>query len=592
MALKDKPEVRYALWQAHQRRCTICLEDLFNYSDLQVDHIIPEATFKDNKKVKKVINDFKLTLDFDFNGLENLRPAHHKCNNDKRNNDLPEEISSRLLRRAKGKIKEVKKHIKKFEEEAKYALSLEVIRKQLNEGKITTEEYADRLNNHMADFGEADIKNFSTDGKFLKYKNKSVILEGYLPVINENRGSCLFTFNSFYIRGTNISLGHKEILSELYPGNNTPIHFEMRRYIVAKLDENNYIVQLGNSRFNLSYEEVFNLCIVIDKFISAYIEAIIELEEIIDCKDFFPNHYDLSKYHLIKVNMNLWKEILEFSSEHDYEKGSSKWHIFDASGDNMLKVYIKEDDENYNKGHKCIIHSFIDNYYSLAPSNYVWLLWNDMNLSKEYGVKDYWTVKHTYKWLTRELLPKIIRENSTVKSKRIFEKKEKINNIQVGNYYSDGEHRYFSSMYIVNATQLVSLVNEIQLFYSISRYVCTNKTEIINLYRAILASTKANNKLNYHYLCSTLNITPFTNNKVDIENFLINKIDYYNNLIENELGLLKIYSYQLDLLFRVLSSNLKELKIDLELEDIREYLESIDWYINDYNTNKLVKCYK
>ncbi|MEH7695650.1 hypothetical protein, partial [Bacillus pumilus] len=71
-----------------------------------------------------------------------------------------------------------------------------------------------------------------------------------------------------------------------------------------------------------------------------------------------------------------------------------------------------------------------------------------------------------------------------------------------------------------------------------------------------------------------------------------NKIDYYNNLIENELGLLKIYSYQLDLLFRVLYSNLKELKIDLELEDIREYLESIDWYINDYNTNKLVKCYK
>ncbi|MES9785435.1 HNH endonuclease [Bacillus pumilus] len=490
MALKDKPEVRYALWQAHQRRCTICLEDLFNYSDLQVDHIIPEATFKDNKKVKNVINDFKLTLDFDFNGLENLRPAHHKCNNDKRNNDLPEEISLRLLRRAKGKIKEVKKHIKKFEEEAKYALSLEVIRKQLSEGKITLEEYVDRINNHVADFGEVDIKNLSIYGKFLKYKNKSVVLEGYLPVINENRGSCLFTFNSFYIRGTNISLGHKEILSELYPGNNTPIHFEMRRYIVAKLDENNYIVQLGNSRFNLSYEEVFNLCIVIDKFISAYIEAIVELEEIIDCKDFIPNHYDLSKYHLIKVNMNLWKEILEFSSEHDYEKGSSQWHIFDASGDNMLKVYIREDNENYNKGYKCIIHSFIDNYYSLTPSNYVWLLWNDMNLSKEYGVKDYWTVKHTYKWLTRELLPKIIRENSAVKSKRIFKKKGKINNIQVGNYYSDSEHRYFSSMYIVNATQLVGLVNQIQLFYSISRYVCTNKTEIINLYRAILVSTK------------------------------------------------------------------------------------------------------
>lgn len=593
MALKDKPEVRYALWQAHQRRCTICFEDLFNYSDLQVDHIIPKATFKDEQKVKEALKNFKLPLDFDFNGLENLRPAHQKCNNDKRDNDLPEEITVRLLRRAKGKIKDVKKHIKKFEEEAKYALSLEVIRKQLSEGQITLEEYADRINNYVADFGVEDYKNFSADTKFLRYRNKTVILEGYLPVIGENRGTCLFTFNSFYIRGTNISLGHKEILSELYPGNNTSIDFEMRRYIVAKLDENNYIVQLGNSKFNLSYEEVVNLCTVIDKFISEYIEAIKELEDIIDCKDFIPNYYDSSKYHLIKVDMNLWNKILEFSREHDYEKGSSQWHIFDASGNNMLKVYIKEDDENYVGGHKCIIHSFIEDHYSWTPSDYVWLLWNDMSLSKEYGVKDYWTVKQTYNWLTRELFPKIIQENSSVKTKGFFKKGKRPNtNKHISNYYFDGEVRYFSSNYIVNATQLMNLVNKIQLFYSISGYACINKNELINLYKAILNSINACKKLEYHYICSKLDIAPFTNNKVDIQNFLKSKIEYYNNIIDNDLGLVKIYSYQLDLLFRVLYSNLKDLKKDLEIEDIKNYLVLIDWFINDFNTAKLVECYK
>ncbi|MED3054936.1 HNH endonuclease [Bacillus thuringiensis] len=593
MIIKNRPEVRYALWQAHQRRCTICLEDLFNYSDLEIDHIIPEATFKNKQRVTEVIENLNLSSNFDFNGLENLRPAHHKCNNDKRDNKLPDEISMRLLRRAQGKIKDVRKYIKKFEEEAKYALSLEIIRKQLNEGQITLEEYVDRINNHIADFGVEDYRSYSSNGKFLRYKNKTVILEGYLPVIGENKGTCLFTFNSFYIRGTNISLGYKEILSELYPGNNTPIDFELRRYIVAKLDENNYIIQLGNSRFNLSYEEVLNLCTVIDKFIDEYIKAIRELEETIDCKEFIPNHYDSAKYHLIKVNMNLWKEILKFSREYDYEKGSSEWHIFDASGNNMLKVYIKVDNENYNRGHKCIIHSFIEDHYSWTPSDYVWLLWNDLSFSEEYGGKDYWTVKQTYNWLTNKLLPKIIQENSSVKTRRFFQKKKQRNtNINISNYYVDGEVRYLSSSYIINSSQLITLVNEIQLFYSINGYVCMNKNELVNLYKAILKSVNACEKPEYHYICSKLDISPFTHNKVDIQKFLENKIKHYNNLMDNDLGLIKIYSNQLDLLFRVLHSNLKDLKNDLELEDIQNYLVLIDWYINDYNTGKLVEYYK
>lgn len=83
MALKDKPEVKYALWQAYQRRCAICYNDLFNYSDLEIDHIIPKSTQKDEKEFEEVKRRYELPSNFNIDGLENLRPAHHFCNNKK-----------------------------------------------------------------------------------------------------------------------------------------------------------------------------------------------------------------------------------------------------------------------------------------------------------------------------------------------------------------------------------------------------------------------------------------------------------------------------------------------------------------------------
>lgn len=585
MNIKNKPEVRYALWQAYQRKCAICLEDMFNYSDLEIDHIIPEAIFKDTKKANQIINTFNLPPEFNFNGLENLRPAHHKCNNDKRANKLPDEITAGLFRKASSKIKDVKKYIKKFDEEAKHALNIEVIRKQLNEGQITLEEYVDRINNYVSDFGVEDYKSFSKDRKFLKFKNKTVILEGYLPIVGENKGSCLFTFNSFYIRGTNISLNHKEILSELYPGNNTPLEFDLRRYIVAKLDEDNYIIQLGNSRFNLNFEEVSNLCKIVDKFIFEYISALNELEEVLDCKNFQPNYYDSSNYHLLKVNMSLWNKMLEFSRLYDYENGNTKWHIFDASGNNMLKIYIKDNTETYNRGHKCIIHSFIEDHYSWTPSDNVWLLWTDMSMTKEYSTKDYWTVNYTYNWLIKELIPKVIEWKSEVKTKRFFKKEYNIG-LQNYNYYFEGELRYINSSSIGSSKKLKEIVNELHLFYSTNSYKSINKEEIRNIYIAILKSLNKCKNSDYHYICSKLEIDSISKQE-DLINYLENKIIQYDGF-----ELIKLYSPQIDYLFRVLHSNLTDIKDKLEINEIRDYVELISWYIKEFNTEKLIESYK
>lgn len=579
MALKDKPEVRLALWQAYHMECAICLKGLISRTDLEIDHIIAQAIYKDEEKKKKVMKTFELPKDFDFDGLENLRPTHHACNKDKRAINLTDEITLSALRKAKRMIPSVKKYIKSFEEEFRYARNIEIFKKQLEKEDISGEEFLDHMNNYVADFGVEDSESELIDGKSVLFKNKSVKLEGFLPSVKEHNGSCLFTFNSFYIRGASIQLGHNEILGDLYPGNNSPIDFELRRYIVCKLNEDSYIIQLGNSRFNLTLDEVNNLCDVVDKFIVKYVNEIQEVEKILECQKFIPHYYDSQKYQLLKIDMDLWKKILKFSKKYDFENGESDWHIFDASTGNMLKIYI---DGEY----KCFIHSFIEDPFEWTPSNRVWLLWDDMS----YRIaSDYWTVNYAYEWLIGKLLPKVISEDTG--SSCLFKRKTIPVAVKTPDYYMNGDVRYLSKETIVNKIELINSVEKIRLSYSINSYFCVNKEDICKLYKAILMSVNECNKLDYHYICSKLQMTQSTNNKEEIINFIDDKIDEYRDLVGEYNGLVKIYDYQLDLLFRVFYVSIRDSNKKLEIDKIQSYLELIDRYIDDYNEKRLVECY-
>ncbi|WP_162880654.1 HNH endonuclease [Paraliobacillus sediminis] len=591
MALKDQPDVRYALWQAYQRRCAICHEDLFNYSELEIDHIIAESEGKDDKKFKELSNTYELPADFNINGLENLRPAHRKCNNKKRNNQAPREITAQLLRIAKNKLRDVKKQIKRFEEESKYALNIEAVRSYLKDGDINLEQYVDRINNYIADFGVQEFKSQTEISSYVQYKNKTVMLEGHLPKVKEPRGSCLLTFNSFYIRGTTISLGHKEILKNLYPGSQTPIEFEMRSYIIAKINDDSYIVQIGNSRFTLNIEELENLCYVIDKFIIEYITALENIESYLQANEFIPHKYDLTKYQLVKIQKDLWTSMLEFSRRNDYELGNTKWNIFDASGNNMLKVYIKEKTNKYDEGHKCIIHSFIEDSYSWEPSNYVWLVWWDINHSNKYKLRKYWNVQQTYDWLTEEFLPYVIynRNKPFKKTKLFFKRKlsydEFKESINIKEYYSTGESRYYSIEQIGDSNKLIDLVSKLNLFYSVTNNVCLRRKDIRGLYDSILLSLKECDHPDYHYICSKLGLTK-TTKKEEIKEAILEEI---SSLSLNDT--LKISGNKLDILLRVLYSNLKCMSSKLQIDEIKSYLIFIEPFIKDYNRFKVVECY-
>ncbi|KRG10718.1 hypothetical protein ACA30_21395 [Virgibacillus soli] len=585
--LKQKSEVRYAIWQAYNKKCAICGEPI-NYTQLQIDHIIAESLEKNHYELYGVLKKYELPKDFQINSLYNLRPACGYCNREKSYYEAPEEITAKLLRKAKNKINDVNREINKYLDESKYALKIETMRMAVKTGELKLEEYIDQVNNFVADYGDEYVKYEDSFTNVRSIKHFSVRLDGHLPRLHEPEGSCLFTFNSFYIRGMSINLSHTDILQTLFIGKKTPIDLFMRPYIIDKLSEDNFIIQLGNCRFNLSKDETMHLCEVVDRFIDEYIIAIEKIEKVLFCKEFLPLSNDLTKYKLIKINKNLWKLMLKFADEHDNYHGEGKWHIFDASGRNMIKVYNNQPTPQYNSGFHCFIHSLAESNDSWETTDEVWLVWWDVENNQNYGIRDYWTVEQAYKWLTTEFIPIVmytydvsLKRNKIGSRKGISFVEYRENNKFNELYYSDSK-RYLNVNKVTGINEFLELVSTLQLYYSVNRETYLEKESIESIYDALIYILNISSDTNFSYICSKLDIKQTSN-----LNELLTQVN--RNKKNEKSG--KVFGGTLDMLLRSIFSA-AEYSMDILNSDeiilLTKYLEPL---INDYNTNKLVEVY-
>jgi 5-methylcytosine-specific restriction endonuclease McrA len=70
---------RFAIWTAHSKRCAYC-EEPMKYTDLEIDHIIPQSLRKKPQELQNLLVQLSLHANFDLDSLENLLPAHGSCN--------------------------------------------------------------------------------------------------------------------------------------------------------------------------------------------------------------------------------------------------------------------------------------------------------------------------------------------------------------------------------------------------------------------------------------------------------------------------------------------------------------------------------
>ncbi len=74
------PPEKLAVHRILGPNCIWCKEPV-PYRDCEIDHIVPESV--DNEKLKRIIADFKLPLNFSVNSFYNWAPIHTRCNRGK-----------------------------------------------------------------------------------------------------------------------------------------------------------------------------------------------------------------------------------------------------------------------------------------------------------------------------------------------------------------------------------------------------------------------------------------------------------------------------------------------------------------------------
>jgi hypothetical protein len=243
----------------------------------------------------------------------------------------------------------------------------------------------------------------------------TVAIKCDLPVVFEE-GSCTIEFSNIMLRGLTCHLSHNEILSTLFVGMGTSPDWKTRCFLDREKDV--FKIFLGNTTVILSEREAYELCEVVDEVCQKYKDLMIEATNILETWNFTPVTIDNTQgFHLISVKRWLWNLMIQFTSEFDYDKGNSAWHIFDSKS-SMIRVSPK----SISDDHVIILSKAKTTYFPSSLSNDdIDLVYTDSitylslydDASREYvyedvGPQGVWTAKYTREWMLQKFIPTVL----------------------------------------------------------------------------------------------------------------------------------------------------------------------------------------
>ncbi|WP_232243111.1 RNA-binding domain-containing protein [Paenibacillus sp. GSMTC-2017] len=431
-----------------------------------------------------------------------------------------------------------------------------------------------QINAEQEDF-KSDKK--ETEETYLFVKEK-VSIQAFLPNYPDTMGSCLIIFNRF--PDVMITFNFKDILNDLFQGLYTNAIYKLRRFIVAIDKEKHiYYVQLGNNRFSLNEIEVAQLCDIIDDFSEKYLEGLRKIELHFGT---FPYEKSLAfeaGIPILKIKRSFYKEIMEFVQEHDYEKGDTSWHIFDANP-TMIKLYSKKSDERYDAGHHVILYPKQvqnESYSSFKTFDeevaIVWEPFHDFGNKKSlmnFNDRYLWSAEKSYEWFTNELIPYVIYYNEMKKRKPLFNtfKRNTFEDfrqtLKIKDYFNDCKVRKKINLSdVLTIKRLLELVNNMQYFYHNrgSQSGWFTAEELISLYQSIVICLKHTPLNEYYYISGNLRFA--TGTTLD---GILSDIDRHISTIENGKNSFSI----VDTALRCLIVSLRDNKSNLNISQIGE----------------------
>jgi ATP-dependent DNA helicase RecG len=371
----------------------------------------------------------------------------------------------------------------------------------------------------------AEQENFKSDKKETEdtylFVKERVSLQAFLPNYPDTMGSCLITFNRF--PDVMITFDYKDILHDLFQGLYTEAVYRLRRFIVAIDKEKHiYYVQLGNNRIPLNEIEITQLCEIIDDFSERFLVGLRRIEDYLGTFPFDKTLAINEGIPILKIKRNLYKKIMGFVKEHDYEKGDTSWHIFDANS-TMIKVYSKKPDERFDAGYHVILYPRQvpnESYSTFKISDdevaIVWEPLNDFGKEKSltnFNERNLWNAEKSYNWFTNELIPYVLyyyelKEKKplfTVFNRNTFEEFKQTFNAE-DNFIDCKVRKEITLSEVSTIKDLLELVNNMQYFYHIrgSQSDWLTSEELVSLYQSIVICLKHTPLNEYYYIRGNL----------------------------------------------------------------------------------------
>lgn len=375
-----KTDLRYAIWIAHNKKCVYTGNLILDFSELEIDHIIPISLPKE-EYVKNGVSE-----DYNINSLDNLLPTTRRANSFlKRNNSF--ELKTQLF----------------FREIARKAIP-KVKREQLRFKKLSKKAEEQAINNYITEVDKTGFKQkleiTNRESFFMSNhywnSNKNIALNAHLPSKFEEYGSCVIKFNDL---DTMISLTHNQIIELIEQKNERGIVDTIKRgdsYNSSKVFTVIYsnAVHLDNFTFN-------DLSIILEHFLLIYEENKIRFLKHIQAIN-LKKCKEKEGFELIKTNRIVWNELLKLSREYDFEKGESSEYFFNYNGNYLIAL-----DDSKSKIRFSIIPTATEkNYLDFkAPDNEVLLIWLTPSQIELTSIEDgsIWTADQTKKWITQQV---------------------------------------------------------------------------------------------------------------------------------------------------------------------------------------------
>ncbi len=589
--------VRRAIWEINNHRCFYTGNPL-EYSDMELDHIIPSKYRNMPDELKKLIYECGLEEDFEIDSLYNLVPTTKFNNRRKSDKDLQLHAKLCSLSLVREKVPQVIKRIEQLKNRRNCDEHLAMLKTLVDEQEEKTErekllnEILGFISNENSNFDELEeILNKDKEQIFRKY-TKRIGLEAIMPKYNDLETTCVLFFRSVKVSKSILILSNKIILSKLFIGLFTDPKYGCREFIEAQetnqhnqeiLDLDNTIIHIGNSKLKLLKNDIYELCEAIDAFAIKYIECIEDIENLLKTNE-FPLSKRKNNYKLITITYSEWRQLVEFAFKHDIDKGRSQWHIFDKNA-NYIKVYTKRKNPNYNCGYHAFFHAEYNEDIVLYPdmtSKELIVTWEFVEDLDSRGTncineRENWNAEIAYNWFVNEFKPKALgNERFTIRKNKIRETITKNNRFKTKFNLKNEK--------IITFHDLVEMVSQLQMHYHIHPHnkYRVYKVDMEGIYNSIAICLKNSMNADLFYICSKMHLHQCKTVAELSESIL----ELAANIEDTTIN-----GFGIDFLLRGLLASLESEKINLSFEDIKSIRNSINYFVEVHDREVIFDKY-